>query len=225
MVEIQNVSRKYKLGGEYIHALDRVSLTIRDGEFVALMGPSGSGKTTLLNIIGGLDRPDTGEVVVDSEQIAKLKDKALSRYRNRRVGFVFQSFNLQPTLTALENVMLPLYFAKVSAGERRKRAAGLLNKLGLSDRAKHRPKELSGGQRQRVSVARALINEPSVILADEPTGNLDSKTGKEIVNLLKSLSRDRHVTVLMVTHDENMARIADRTIKILDGQIHPTLRP
>lgn len=219
MVELQNVSRRYKLGGEYIHALDRVSLTIKDGEFVALMGPSGSGKTTLLNIIGGLDRPDTGEVVVDKEPIARLKDKAISRYRNRKVGFVFQSFNLQPTLTALENVMMPLYFAKVSAGERRKRASSLLAKLGLADRSKHRPKELSGGQRQRVSIARALINEPSVILADEPTGNLDSKTGKEIVSLLKSLSRDRHVTILMVTHDENMARIADRTIKILDGQI------
>ena len=225
MVELQNISRKYNLGGESIHALERVSLTIRDGEFVAIMGPSGSGKTTLLNIIGGLDQPDSGEVVVDGERIARFKDKALSHYRNRKVGFVFQSFNLQPTLTALENVMVPLYFAKVSAGERSKRASSLLAKLGLSDRSKHRPKELSGGQRQRVSIARALINEPSVILADEPTGNLDSKTGKEIVSLLKSLSRDRHVTVLMVTHDENMARIADRTIKILDGQIHPALRP
>lgn len=219
MIELQNVTRRYKLGGEYIYALDKVSLKIKEGEFLAVMGPSGSGKTTLLNLVGGLDYADSGDVVVDGEKLRHLNDKKLSFFRNHKIGFIFQSFNLQPMYTALENVMLPLYFAKVAAKERRQRATEMLARVGLSDRAKHRPSELSAGQRQRVSVARALVNRPKLVLADEPTGNLDSKNGKAIIEFLGSLCRDENVTVVMVTHAEEMASLADRIVRIHDGKI------
>ncbi|MFH0952506.1 MAG: ABC transporter ATP-binding protein [Patescibacteria group bacterium] len=219
MIELKNTLRHYKMGGELIKALDGVNLTVKEGEFVAIMGPSGAGKTTFLNLIGGLDKPSRGQVLVDNEDIAKEKDKKLSKYRNKKIGFVFQSFNLQPFLTAAENVMLPLYFAKVSGGERKKKAAELLKTVGLSERAKHRPAELSAGQRQRVALARALINDPEIILADEPTGNLDSKTGREIMTLLRQLNKQRNVTVVMVTHDPEMARYASRIIRIKDGKV------
>lgn len=219
MIELRNISRQFKVGDEYIHALDRLTLSISEGQFIALMGPSGSGKTTLLNLIGGLDRPDGGQIVVDGTSIERLKDGPLSSYRNKTIGFVFQSFNLQPTYTALENVMLPLYFAKVGPGERRKRAQVELERVGLSNRAKHKPSQLSAGQRQRVAIARALINRPKIILADEPTGNLDSRNGKDIMELLKQLNRESKVTVVMVTHDEGMAKYAGKTIYLRDGKM------
>jgi len=218
MIEVKNVSRRFKVGDEYVTALDKVSLTIHDGEFVAFMGPSGSGKTTLLNLIGGLDQPDNGEISVDDKRIDRLNDKAMSRYRNKELGFVFQSFNLQTTYTAVENVALPLFFARLGSRERKKRARKQLDRVGLANRAEHRPHQLSAGQRQRVAIARALVNEPRIILADEPTGNLDTKNGKDIVNLLRTLSTRDGVTVIMVTHDEMMAKAADRIVRIRDGK-------
>lgn len=219
MIQLQKVSRTYVLGGEAIHALDGVDLEIRDGSFTAIMGPSGSGKTTFLNLIGGLDQPDKGKVLVDGQDLARMKDGALSIYRNREVGFVFQAFHLQPFLTAEENVTLPLIFAKVSAGKRRQQARDMLALVGLADRARHRPDELSAGQRQRVSIARAMVNNPRIILADEPTGNLDSKNGRMIVELLRQLAKKRGATIVMVTHDPGMAKLADRVITIHDGRI------
>lgn len=219
MINIKNVSRKFRVGDEYIKALDRVSMDIKDGSFLAIMGPSGSGKTTLLNLIGGLDRPDSGEVAVEGKRIDQLKDRALSQYRNQTVGFVFQSFNLQPMYSALENVTLPLYFAKIGDGEKKRRALEQLRLVGLQNRIKHHPSQLSAGQRQRVAIARALVNNPKVILADEPTGNLDSKTGKEIMQLLKDLNKQKKVTILMVTHDDVMAQFADSLVHIRDGHV------
>ncbi|MBU0707339.1 ABC transporter ATP-binding protein [Patescibacteria group bacterium] len=224
MIELKNVTRRYLLGGEYIYALREVSFKVQDGEFLAIMGPSGSGKTTFLNIIGGLDQGISGEVLIDNELVAKLKDNQLSKYRNQKIGFIFQSFNLQPIYTALENVMMPLYFAKVSDKEKNRRSAAALKLVGLGNRLKHKPNQLSAGQRQRVSIARALVNNPSVLLADEPTGNLDSKTGGEIMTFLKKLNKEKQVTIVMVTHDEEMARYADRILKIHDGRIQKTIK-
>jgi putative ABC transport system ATP-binding protein len=175
MIELRNVSKIYELGGEKILALDRVNLKVEQGDFIAVMGPSGSGKSTLANMIGGLDTPDEGEVLVNGESLAQIGDKKLSAYRNQKVGFIFQTFNLQPVYTALENVMIPLVFAGLSPRERKRRARECLCAVGLEDRANHQPNQLSGGQRQRVCIARALANNPAVIIADEPTGNLDSK--------------------------------------------------
>lgn len=219
MIELKNVSKVYELGGEKIIALDHVNLKVDKGDFIAIMGPSGSGKSTLANVIGGLDIPDEGEVLVDEQSIAKVSDAMLSNYRNKRIGFIFQSFNLQPMYTALENIMIPLVFAKVSGGERKKRAMECLRAVGLEDRVNHRPSELSGGQRQRVCIARALANNPEVIIADEPTGNLDSKKGAEIVQLLKVLNRQADITLIIITHDQDVAREAKRVIKIRDGKI------
>ncbi|MFH1598526.1 MAG: ABC transporter ATP-binding protein [Patescibacteria group bacterium] len=219
MIELKNTSRRYEVGGDPINALFHVDLKIQDGEFVAIMGPSGSGKTTFLNLIGGLDSPDSGTVLIDNEDLGRLKDKVLSKYRNQKIGFVFQSFNLQPFYTAVENVMLPLYFAGVGDKEKKKRAAEALKVVGLGNRLKHRPNQLSAGQRQRVSIARALINNPKIILADEPTGNLDTKTGKEIMALLQDLNKKQKVTIVMVTHDPEMAKYAERIIKMHDGRI------
>ncbi|MCX6812793.1 MAG: ABC transporter ATP-binding protein [Candidatus Berkelbacteria bacterium] len=219
MIELKSVSKSYQMGDDTIHALDGVDLVVKDGDFLAITGPSGSGKSTLANIIGGLDEPDGGKVLVNEQDISKLDDKTLSNYRNHEIGFVFQTFNLQPTYTALENVMIPLIFAGISSAERKKRAAECLKAVGLADRMAHLPSQLSGGQRQRVCIARALANNPKVIIADEPTGNLDSKKGEEIVGILKELNRQGKITIIVITHDPSVARQAHRVINIKDGRI------
>ena len=218
MIEINGVSKVYKMGKEQVTALNDVSLKIEKGEFVAIIGPSGSGKSTLMHIIGGLDTPTTGNVYIEGNDISRLKDKQLSNYRNTKIGFVFQAFNLENSQTALENVMMPLIFAGVSKKERKKRALEALEQVGLAHLAKHKPNEMSGGQRQRVSIARALINNPEIIFADEPTGNLDSKSGQSIMNLFKEINKKGY-TVIMVTHNPNEAEKAERVIKIMDGSI------
>ncbi len=219
MIKLKKVSKIYELGGEKINALDRVNLDIDDGDFIAITGPSGSGKSTLANIIGGLDTPDEGEVFVDDQNLAQANDKTLSHYRNKMVGFVFQNFNLQPNYTALENVMVPLVFAKTKLSDRKKRATECLKAVGLGDRMNHRPSQLSGGQRQRVCIARALANNPKIIIADEPTGNLDSKKSAEIVDILKHLNKELGVTIIIITHDPNVATEAKRKLTITDGKI------
>ncbi len=216
LIALRGVSKTYKLGDETIYALKDVTLDVAQGEFIAIMGPSGSGKSTLSNIVGGLDRPDDGTVTIAGQDLAKLRDKDLSHYRNKYVGFVFQSFNLQPQLTAQENVMLPLIFARVGGKERAEKAAACLEQVGLKDRMRHLPTQLSGGQRQRVSIARSLANSPKLIIADEPTGNLDSQKGEEILALLKALNK-AGTTLIVVTHDMNIAKQADRIVSIHDG--------
>jgi putative ABC transport system ATP-binding protein len=219
MIELKNVTRTYKMGDQEIHALDNVDLTIADGEFVAIVGPSGSGKSTLLHVIGGLDSATNGTVVVDGQDLSQTKDRDLAAFRNERVGFVFQTFNLQPTYTALENVALPLVFARVPHKERKAQAQTTLEAVGLAERVKHKPTEMSGGERQRVAIARALVTNPAYILADEPTGNLDTTTGQEIVTLLDRLHQERDLTVVLVTHDPEMAALADRQFAMRDGQV------
>jgi putative ABC transport system ATP-binding protein len=216
LIELKSVSKDYRTGDETLHALANVNLTIKPGEFIAIIGPSGSGKSTLANIIGGLDKPDAGTVLVEGADLAKASDKELSRYRNQHIGFVFQAFNLQPTYTALENVMLPLMLAGMSKKDRRARAEECLKAVGLGERMKHKPTELSGGQRQRVSIARALAGKPSIIIADEPTGNLDSAKGREIIELLKDLNQ-QGITLIIITHDLELAKLASRVITIKDG--------
>jgi putative ABC transport system ATP-binding protein len=218
LIELKSVSKDYRTGDETLHALADVDLSIKPGEFIAIIGPSGSGKSTLANIIGGLDKPDSGTVSVDGADLAKASDKALSSYRNRHIGFVFQAFNLQPTYTALENVMLPLMLSGMGAKARRERAAKCLTDVGLADRIKHKPTELSGGQRQRVSIARALAGNPSIIIADEPTGNLDSQKGREIMTLLKELNK-AGITLIVITHDLEIAKQAGRVLSIHDGVV------
>jgi putative ABC transport system ATP-binding protein len=218
LIDLQNITKTYHLGGETLNALDSVSFNVQAGEFVAITGPSGSGKSTLANIIGGLDRPTSGTVVVDGNDLSHVNDRKLSEYRNKHVGFVFQSFNLQGTQTALENVALPLVFARMKAKERKARASECLRAVGLSDRLKHRPNQLSGGQRQRVAIARALAVKPNIIIADEPTGNLDSARGEEIMKLLHELNK-QGMTLLVITHDMTIARQADRIIQIHDGKL------
>ncbi len=219
MIELKNVSKVYELGGEKIYALNSVNLTISNGEFLAVVGPSGSGKSTLANIIGGLDVPDKGQVLIDEEDIAQVSDKKLSHFRNKKVGFIFQSFNLQPTFTALENVMIPKKKKKMGGADRKKRAIECLKVVDLGDRMKHRPNQLSGGQRQRVCIARALANNPEIIIADEPTGNLDSVKGAEIVALLKQLNKKNGITLIVITHDATVARQAGKVLLIKDGKI------
>jgi putative ABC transport system ATP-binding protein len=219
LIELKNATKTYELGGEEIIALDHVNLKIDKGDFIAVVGPSGSGKSTLANIIGGLDTPDQGEVLVDGQNISKVSDSALSNYRNKKIGFIFQSYNLQPTFTALENVMIPMIFARVGLAERKKRAMECLKVVGLEDRMKHRPNQLSGGQRQRVCIARALANNPDMIIADEPTGNLDSKKGAEIVAILKALNQSNGITLIVITHDSLVAREAKKVLTIKDGRI------
>lgn len=218
MIEVKNVSKTYKMGKEIVTALNNVNVRINDGEFVAIVGPSGSGKSTLMHLVGGLDTPTSGSIYVDGKDISKLKDKYMSIYRNETIGFVFQSFNLENTQTALENVMMPLIFAGVGGRERKEKAKNALEMVGLGDKIKHRPTEMSGGQRQRVSIARALVNEPKIIFADEPTGNLDSKNGELIMNLLTDLNKKGY-TIIMVTHNMDEARNSKRIIKIKDGQV------
>jgi putative ABC transport system ATP-binding protein len=219
MIELRQVTRTYKMGDQEIYALDHVDLEIADGEFVAVVGPSGSGKSTMLHVVGGLDTPSGGQVVVDGQDLGQASDRELAAFRNRRVGFVFQTFNLQPTYTALENVTLPLVFAKVPPQTRRAKARTALEGVGLGDRLRHKPSELSGGERQRVAIARALVTDPAYILADEPTGNLDTTTGREIITLLDRLHQERRITVVLVTHDREMAALADRQFTLRDGRI------
>lgn len=218
MIDINNITKTYNIGSDKITVLDNVSLKIEKGEFIAIVGPSGSGKSTLMNMIGGLDRPTSGDVFVEGEDISKFKDKSMAKFRNEKIGFVFQSFNLEPTLTALENVMMPLMIAGISDKEMKERASSMLESLGMGDRKKHKPTELSGGQKQRVSIARALVNNPKIILADEPTGNLDSKSGKAVMDILTNF-KNKGYTVIMVTHNSEDAGFADRIIKIKDGKV------
>lgn len=218
MIEVKGISKVYKMGKEQVVALKDVSLKVDKGEFVAIIGPSGSGKSTLMHLIGGLDSPTIGNVFIEGKDISKLKDKELSKYRNEKIGFVFQAFNLENTQTALENVMMPLIFAGISKKERKERALKALDQVGLSDFVKHKPNEMSGGQRQRVSVARALVNNPEIIFADEPTGNLDSKSGDNIMQLFRDIN-EKGYTVIMVTHNPVEANKARRVVKIMDGEI------
>jgi len=212
------LTREYHMGAEVVHALRGVDIQIKKNEFVACMGPSGSGKSTLMNLIGCLDTPTSGEYWLNGQQVSDLTDDELARIRNKEIGFVFQTFNLLPRADALHNVELPLIYAGMGSKERRERAARSLQQVGLGDRMDHRPNELSGGQRQRVAVARALVNEPSILLADEPTGNLDSATGNEIMGLFQEL-HDSGQTIVLVTHEHDIAAYARRQIHLLDGKI------
>ena len=218
VIEARGLTKVYKMGEVEVHALRGVDLQIERGTVVSIMGPSGSGKSTLMNILGCLDRPTSGEYVLDGEPVARLSGDQLAGVRNRKVGFVFQSFNLLPRASALANVELPLRYAGVTSG-RAERARQALELVGLGDRIHHKPTELSGGQQQRVAIARALINNPSILMADEPTGNLDSKSGKEIMELILQLNRERGTTVIIVTHDQSIADQTGRIIRLHDGQI------
>lgn len=218
IIEISGVSKLYRQGADVVRALDGVSLSVTPGEFVSILGESGSGKSTLMNIIGGLDKPSRGQVLVEGDDLSRMNDRQMSRYRNKTVGFVFQNFNLDGSLTALENVMLPLMYADVRREQRRKQAALALERVGLSDRMHHLPSQLSGGQKQRVSMARAIVNHPKIILADEPTGNLDVKSGRLVILLLRELNSMGY-TILMVTHNRQQANTTDRIIEISDGRI------
>ena len=218
IIRLQDVCKLYRIGGEEVRALDRACLRIQQGEFVGIVGPSGSGKSTLMNIIGCLDVADSGEYWLDGQAIERYSEGELARIRNRKIGFVFQSFNLLPKMSAEENVELPLIYRGVRAAERRRRVAEALERVELGARARHKPFELSGGQQQRVAVARALVTRPSLLLADEPTGNLDSKTGAEIMRLFGELHAAGN-TIVLITHDENVARQAQRRVHILDGHV------
>jgi putative ABC transport system ATP-binding protein len=218
VIRIHDLTREYRMGSERILALRGVTLEIRRNEYVAIMGPSGSGKSTMMNVLGCLDTPTAGEYWLNSEEVSRLTDDALARVRNREIGFVFQTFNLLPRATALHNVELPLVYAGVRARERRERAATALERVGLAERMHHRPNELSGGQRQRVAIARALVNQPSILLADEPTGNLDSVTSEEIMEVFAALHAAGQ-TVIMVTHEPDSAAFAERVVTLRDGQI------
>lgn len=218
LIRTENLARRYRMGGETIEALRGVDLVVRRGEYAAIMGPSGCGKSTLMNIVGCLDTPDDGRYWLDGEPVWDLSDRELAKVRNRAIGFVFQSFALLPRATALQNVELPLVYAHVPRRERLRRAAEVLERVGLSGRAKHRPAELSGGQRQRVAIARALVTNPSLLLADEPTGNLDTTTGEEILALFDDIHRAGN-SVIIVTHDAGVAARAGRVLRMLDGRI------
>lgn len=218
IIQITNVTKHYRMGKTLVKALNGLSLDIYKNEYVALMGPSGSGKSTLMNILGCLDTPTSGSYWLNGQEVANMSDNELAEVRNKEIGFVFQTFNLLPRLTALGNVAIPLIYGGVPKKEREQRATDMLDAVGLGDRNHHKPNELSGGQRQRVAIARALINRPSIILADEPTGNLDSKTSVEIMQMLNKIHRDGN-TVIMVTHEEEMAMYAHRIIRLKDGVI------
>ena len=223
LIETQDLWKTYVMGSEEIHALRGVSIQIERGEYVAIMGPSGSGKSTLMNLIGCLDTPSKGSYLLNGKQVSQMNDNELARIRNEEIGFVFQTFNLLPRATALHNVELPLVYAGVQAKDRLERARTALEKVELGDRVTHRPNELSGGQRQRVAIARALVNNPSILLADEPTGNLDSKTGTEIMALFERLHKSGN-TIVLVTHEPDVAAHAHRAIHIRDGQVEKDVR-
>ncbi len=218
LIELHNVSKTYRLGETEVHALREVNLCIEAGEFVAIIGPSGSGKSTLMHLLGCLDTPTTGQVVLDGLRITSASAHALPAIRNQKIGFIFQSFNLLPRLNVLQNVELPMVYRGLPAAERRRRAAAVLASVGLSDRLKHRPGQLSGGQTQRAAIARALVNDPKIILADEPTGNLDTATGETILQLFRDLHRQGR-TIAIVTHDPDIAAVAQRRIEIRDGRL------
>jgi putative ABC transport system ATP-binding protein len=219
MIELKDVRKVYTRGDSPTVALDGVSLRIEKGEFVSIMGPSGSGKSTMLHLIGALDTPSSGDVILASENTAKMSDHELTLFRRQKLGFVFQFFNLLPTMSALENAALPALLNKVPHGEAMKRAQKLLEHVGLTKRLHHRPDQLSGGEMQRVAIARALVNTPVVLLADEPTGNLDSATGAEVLQMLRETTRKEQVTLVMVTHDNNAAKVGDRIIHLKDGRL------
>ena len=218
LIEIQNIIKNYQVGTEIVQALRGVNVNIDSGEYVAIMGPSGSGKSTLMNILGCLDTPSDGVYVLNKSNISELNDNQLAEIRNREIGFVFQTFNLLPRATALHNVELPLIYKGIPASQRKEKAEYTLERVGLKDRMNHRPNELSGGQRQRVAIARALVNDPSIILADEPTGNLDTRTGDEIMEIFEAI-HDEGNTIIMVTHEEYIAEHSDRIIRLRDGII------
>jgi putative ABC transport system ATP-binding protein len=218
LIRIENLTKIYNLGKTIVEALRGITLEIEQGEYVAIMGPSGSGKSTLMHLLGCLDTPSSGKYYFEDKDISSLNDVELASLRNKKVGFVFQTFNLLPRLTATQNVELPLVYAGVVGRARREKATAMLNRVGLGERINHRPNELSGGEMQRVAAARAMVNDPSIILADEPTGNLDSKTGTEIMKLFDTLATEGN-TIILVTHDPNVANHARRTIRIVDGRV------
>jgi putative ABC transport system ATP-binding protein len=218
LIEIQDLVKVYEMGNVQVRALDGVSVDVDRGEFLAIMGPSGSGKSTLMNLIGCLDTPTSGTYRLNNQEVSTLDDDELARIRNREIGFVFQTFNLLSRTSALENVEVPLVYAGMARQERHRRAKEVLEQVGLGDRMHHQPNELSGGQRQRVAVARALVNKPSILLADEPTGNLDSRTGEEIMTLFDELNRNGN-TIVLVTHEEDIARHARRVVRLRDGKV------
>lgn len=218
IIQLIDIIKAYKMGSQIIRALNGVSLSIQKNEYVALMGPSGSGKSTLMNVLGCLDVPTAGEYILNEQNVANMSDDELAHVRNKEIGFVFQTFNLLPRLSALENVILPLVYAGVSKVERIKRGEEVMGMVGLSDRMHHKPNELSGGQRQRVAIARSLVNNPSIILADEPTGNLDTKTSYEIMDIFENIHQQGN-TVILVTHEEDIANYAKRIIRLRDGKI------
>ncbi len=218
-IKIKNVSKKYHLGQTWVHALQEVSFDVKQGEFLALTGPSGSGKSTLLHLLGALDQPSSGEIWMNEQCLKDLDDDALALLRRDKIGFIFQSFNLIPVLSVFGNVEFPLLLQKVAKKERKERVLDVLNKVGLSERAHHKTEELSGGQRQRVAIARALVTEPALLISDEPTANLDSKTGYEIIELMEKLNQDHQLTLLFATHDAKIVAQAHRHLHILDGRI------
>ena len=218
LIFLEGIKRYYSLGGETVKALDGVNVSIKANEYISIMGPSGSGKSTLMNIIGCLDTPTEGIYILDNEPVQNMDDGQLASIRNRKIGFVFQTFNLLPKLTAIQNVELPLIYSNIPKYDRMRQAENAMEKVSLSDRIKHKPNELSGGQRQRVAIARALVTNPSIILADEPTGNLDSKSGEDIMTVLDGLNKDGN-TIILVTHEAYIANHAGRTIQLLDGKI------
>lgn len=218
IIQLTNIAKNYKIGTEIIHALRSVSLEIYKNEYVALMGPSGSGKSTLMNVLGCLDSPSSGSYILNGTSVAQMADNKLAEVRNKEIGFVFQSFNLLPRSTALDNIMLPLVYAGISKTDRLNRGKEVLEQVGLGDRITHKPNELSGGQRQRVAIARALVNHPAIILADEPTGNLDSKTSIEIMGLFEAIHKKGN-TIILVTHEEDIAKYAHRIVRLKDGVV------
>lgn len=218
VIKLENIARHFQVGTEVVRALRTITLSIKKNEFVALMGPSGSGKSTLMNLLGCLDTPTSGQYILNGNDVSEMDDNELAEVRNKEIGFIFQTFNLLPRSTALENVMLPLIYAGFGKADRKNRAEEVLENVQLSDRIMHKPNELSGGQRQRVAIARALVNKPSIILADEPTGNLDSKTSIEIMGLLEEIHKLGN-TIIVVTHEEDIARHAHRIIRLIDGEI------
>lgn len=224
MILVKNVNKDYMEGSEKVHALKEVNFEIGAGEFVAIIGPSGSGKSTLMNILGCLDVPDSGEYYIDNTNVAGLNDNSLADIRNKKIGFVFQNFNLLPRLTAFENVELPLIYSGFNKKERYKKTMKAMEMVGLMDRIKHKPNEMSGGQQQKVAIARAIVGEPEVILADEPTGNLDSKSGEEIMDILSGLNR-KGKTVVLITHNLSAVKYAERILKIRDGELHEEKLP